>query len=72
MSKTNLVTIGIDLAKNTFHVVGLDARGAITLRKKRSRNQLGPVAGQCSALSDRRATAEFRVGAQVGPRDGTR
>ncbi|MCP3475723.1 IS110 family transposase [Bradyrhizobium sp. CCGUVB1N3] len=40
MSTTNIVTIGIDLGKNTFHVVGLDAMGAIALRKKRSRNQL--------------------------------
>ncbi|WP_235884936.1 IS5 family transposase, partial [Bradyrhizobium frederickii] len=40
MSNTNIVTIGIDLGKNTFHVVGLDTTGAITLRKKRSRNQL--------------------------------
>jgi len=40
MSNTNVTTIGIDLGKNTFHVVGLDATGAIALRKKRSRNQL--------------------------------
>lgn len=35
MSNTNIVTIGIDLGKNAFHVVGFDAIGAITLRKKR-------------------------------------
>jgi transposase len=40
MSQTKTVTVGIDLGKNTFHVVGLDARGAITLHKKSSRNQL--------------------------------
>jgi transposase len=40
MSATNIVTIGIDLGKNTFHVVGLDAAGTIVLSKKRSRNQL--------------------------------
>lgn len=40
MSHTNIVTIGIDLGKNTFHVVGFDATGAIILRKKRSRNHL--------------------------------
>jgi len=39
MSNTNIVTIGIDLGKNTFHVVGFVATGAIILRKKRSRNQ---------------------------------
>jgi transposase len=36
----HVATIGIDLGKNLFHVVGLDATGAIALRKKRSRNQL--------------------------------
>lgn len=40
ISNTNIITIGIDLGKNTFHVVGLDATGAITLRKKRSRISL--------------------------------
>ena len=33
-------TIGIDLGKTTFHVIGLDARGEIVLRKKFSRKQL--------------------------------
>jgi transposase len=33
-------TIGIDLSKTSFHVIGLDARGEIVLRKKFSRKQL--------------------------------
>jgi transposase len=33
-------TIGIDIGKNTFHLVGLDQRGAIVLRQKVSRGQL--------------------------------
>jgi transposase len=33
-------TIGIDLGKNSFHLVGLDQRGAIVLRLKCSRAQL--------------------------------
>ena len=33
-------TIGIDLSKTTFHLVGLSARGEIVLRKKLSRKQL--------------------------------
>src|SRR5215813_13989394 len=33
--------IGIDIGKNTFHVVGLDGRGAIVLRQKWSREQVG-------------------------------
>ena len=36
-----IATIGIDLGKNTFHLVGLDKRGAIVLRLKVSRGQLG-------------------------------
>jgi transposase len=31
--------IGIDIGKNSFHVVGLDRRGAIVLRQKWSRGQ---------------------------------
>ena len=33
-------TIGIDLGKNSFHLVGLDKRGAIALQIKLSRGQL--------------------------------
>jgi hypothetical protein len=32
--------IGIDIGKNTFHLVGLDKRGAIALRQKLSRGQV--------------------------------
>ena len=32
--------IGIDIGKNSFHVVGLDTRGAIVLRQKWSRGQV--------------------------------
>ena len=37
---TTIATIGIDLGKNTFHLVGLDRRGAIVLQLKLSRGQL--------------------------------
>jgi len=33
-------TVGIDIGKNSFHVVGHDARGAIVLRQKWSRGQV--------------------------------
>ena len=33
-------TIGIDLAKTIFHLVGVNARGEVVMRKKCSRNQL--------------------------------
>src|ERR1700737_4526596 len=35
-----IAVIGIDIGKNSFHVVGLDARGAIALRQKWSRGQV--------------------------------
>ena len=38
-----ITTIGIDLGKNTFHLIGFDARGAIVLRERRSRSQLEPA-----------------------------
>ena len=38
MSKTTIATIGIDLGKNSFHVIGFDRRGTVVLRQKRSRH----------------------------------
>ena len=35
-----VAVIGIDIGKNSFHVVGLDDRGAIVLRQKWSRGQI--------------------------------
>jgi transposase len=35
-----IAVIGIDISKNSFHVVGLDERGAIALRQKWSRGQV--------------------------------
>jgi transposase len=37
---STVATIGIDLGKNTFHLVGLDQRGNIVLQLKTSREQL--------------------------------
>jgi transposase len=39
-SSNPVATIGVDIGKNTFHLVGLDKRGAIVLRIKVSRSQL--------------------------------
>src|SRR5438067_5776521 len=39
-STTTVATMGIDIGKNSFHVVGLDERGAIVLRQKWSRAQV--------------------------------
>jgi len=35
-----VATIGIDIGKNTFHLIGLDKIGAIVLRQKLSRSQV--------------------------------
>ena len=37
---TQPAMIGIDLGKNWFHLVGLDAAGAAVFRKKMNRSQL--------------------------------
>jgi len=39
-SNTAVVTIGIDPGKNTLHLVGLDARGAIVLRERVARARI--------------------------------
>jgi transposase len=36
----SVTTIGIDIGKNTFHLIGLNAEGAIVLRQKLSRGQV--------------------------------
>ena len=37
---TVIAVIGIDIGKNSFHIVGHDERGAIVLRQKWSRGQV--------------------------------
>ena len=37
---TAVAVMGIDIGKNSFHVIGLDARGAIALRQNWSRGQV--------------------------------
>ena len=39
-SNPPVATMGIDIGKNAFHVVGLDRRGAIVLRQRWSRGQV--------------------------------
>ena len=38
--KSVIAATGIDIGKSSFHVVGLDGRGAIALRQKWSRGQV--------------------------------
>ena len=37
---SGIAVIGIDIGKNSFHLVGQDRRGAIVLRQKWSRGQI--------------------------------
>ena len=39
-SNCRVAVIGVDIGKNSFHVVGQDQRGAIVLRQKWSRGQV--------------------------------
>ncbi len=43
----NLTTIGIDLAKTSFSLVGMDQHGKVVLRKTLKRAQLLPFIAQC-------------------------
>src|SRR6201982_3173509 len=38
--KTTVAVLGIDIGKNSFHIVGLNQRGAIVLRQRWSRGQV--------------------------------
>jgi hypothetical protein len=51
-------TVGIDIGKNSFHVVGHDERGAIVLRKKWSRGQLEVRLPTCRRVWSARRYAE--------------
>jgi transposase len=39
-SSSAIAAVGIDIGKNSFHIVGHDRRGAIVLRQKWSRGQV--------------------------------
>ena len=39
-SQTRIAVVGIDIGKNSFHIVGQDGRGEIVLRQKWSRSQV--------------------------------
>ena len=65
-SKLNLAiasVIGIDIGKNSFHVVGQDQRGAIVLRQKWSRGQ---VEARLANLPPCLIGMEACVGAETG------
>jgi transposase len=45
----NLTTLGIDLAKTSFSLIGMDQQGKVVLRKTLKRAQLLPFIAQCPA-----------------------
>ena len=47
-----IAVVGVDIGKNSFHVVGLDDRGAIVLRQKWSRSQVRGSFCEYAAVSD--------------------
>ena len=57
---TAITVIGIDIGKNSFHVVGHDARGAIVLRQKWSRGQVEARLAY-TALPDRHGSLRRRT-----------
>ena len=63
-AQTAVAVIGIDIGKNSFHIVGHDERGAIVLRQKWSRGQVeGPIC-QPAAVSDRHGGLRWRAPSQ--------
>ncbi len=63
MSQTQNATIavvGIDIGKNSFHIVGHDERGAIVLRQKWSRGQVEAPLSQYAAMPDRDGSLRWR------------
>ena len=58
--KIAIAVMGIDIGKNSLHVIGLDARGAIALRQKWSRGQ---VASRLASMAPCLIGMEACVGA---------
>ena len=56
-----VATMGIDIGKNSFHVVGLDQRGAIVLRQKWSRGQIEARLAQHAGVPDRHGGLRWRA-----------
>ena len=57
----SVTTIGIDIGKNSFHVVGLDSEGSMVLRQKLSRGRVAVrLAMLILSLSTRRKSRHER------------
>jgi hypothetical protein len=61
---TAIAVIGIDIGKNSFHVVGYDARGAIVLRQKWVAWPSGSATCQPATVPDRDGGLRWRTSSQ--------
>lgn len=58
----NITTLGIDLAKNTFQLHGVDDKGHVVLKKKLSREALRPFIANlhpCTIVVEARSSANY-------------
>ena len=60
---SEVAVIGVDIGKNSFHLVGQDRRGALVLRQKWSRGQV-EAARQPAAVPDRDGGLRRRTSSQ--------
>ena len=61
---TSIAVVGIDIGKNSFHIVGHDERGAIVPRQKWSRGQVEARFAQYAAVPDRDGSMRRRSSSQ--------
>ena len=52
--KRDINVIGIDIAKRVFHVIGMDTRGTIILRKRLYRGEVRSLMAPREGTGDRR------------------
>ena len=64
---SEVTTIGLDLAKNVFEVHGVDAAGAVVVRRSLRRRRVLALFCQAAALSGR--DGGVRDGALLGARN---
>ena len=62
--KAELSVVGIDLAKSVFHLVGMDERGTIIVRKRLARGEVMPFMAQLPRVL--RRDGSVRRGALLG------
>jgi len=66
---TSIAVVGIDIGKNSFHVVGFDQRGAIVLRQKWSTKR--PLTAEAPTLQSGLRMPSRREGANLPDAPGT-